>query len=95
MKLGILCTMINGFGRRGYYNSQEIGLGRALAKLGHQVTVYKGVPYDEKEDCIVLSEGVNVRYLPMKNLGAHGLMNCRWMDKTMDGLFVFGDQRIC
>ena len=23
MKLGILCTMINGFGRRGYYNSQE------------------------------------------------------------------------
>lgn len=29
MKLGILCTMINGFGRRGYYNSQEIGLGRA------------------------------------------------------------------
>lgn len=27
MKLGILCTMINGFGRRGYYNSQEVGLG--------------------------------------------------------------------
>lgn len=26
MKLGILCTMINGFGRRGYYNSQEVGL---------------------------------------------------------------------
>lgn len=23
MKLGILCTMINGFGRRGYYNSHE------------------------------------------------------------------------
>ena len=25
MKLGILCTMINVFGRRGYYNSQEVG----------------------------------------------------------------------
>ena len=31
MKLGILCTMINGFGRRGYYNSQEIGLARAAS----------------------------------------------------------------
>lgn len=42
MKLGILCTMINGFGRRGYYNSQEIGLGRALARKGHEVMIYKG-----------------------------------------------------
>ena len=37
MKLGILCTMINGFGRRGYYNSQEVGLGRALAAMGHEL----------------------------------------------------------
>lgn len=94
MKLGILCTMINGFGRRGYYNSQEIGLGRALVKLGHQVTVYKGVLQDEKADCVVLSEGVTVRYLPMKSVGAHGLMKCEWMEKDMDGLFVFGDQQI-
>ena len=35
MKLGILCTMINGFGRRGYYNSQEIGLARAFIRAGH------------------------------------------------------------
>lgn len=48
MKLGILCTMINGFGRRGYYNSQEIGLGRALARKGHEVMIYKGIDPSEK-----------------------------------------------
>lgn len=94
MKLGILCTMINGFGRRGYYNSQEIGLGRCLANMGHQVTVYKGVPRDEEADGVVLPEGVTVRYLPMKSVGAHGMINCRWMDPSMEGLFVFGDQQI-
>lgn len=43
MKLGIICTMINGFGRRGYYNTQEIGLGRELERQGHEVTIYKCV----------------------------------------------------
>ena len=38
MKLGIICTMINGFGRRGFYNTQEIGLGRELVRQGHEVT---------------------------------------------------------
>ena len=50
MKLGILCTMINGFGRRGYYNSQEVGLGRALATMGHEVTIYKGIDPSEEEE---------------------------------------------
>lgn len=39
MKLGIICTMINGFGRRGFYNTQEIGLGRELVRQGHAVTI--------------------------------------------------------
>lgn len=43
MKLGIICTMINGFGRRGFYNTQEIGLGRELVRQGHAVTIYKCV----------------------------------------------------
>ena len=28
MKLAILCTMMKRFGMKGFYNSQEIGLGR-------------------------------------------------------------------
>ena len=50
MKLGILCTMMKRFGTKGFYNSQEIGLGRALAKKGHQVSIYKGVEDKDQVD---------------------------------------------
>lgn len=60
MKLGILCTMINGFGRRGYYNSQEVGLGRALAAMGHELTIYKGIDPSEEEEKVVVVPGLVV-----------------------------------
>lgn len=82
MKLGILCTMINGFGRRGYYNSQEVGLGRALAAMGHEVTIYKGIDPSEEEEKVVVVPGLVVWYLPMRHLGAHGWMpSPRWMQR--------------
>ena len=37
MKLGILVTIISGFGKKGFYHSQEVGLGKALNELGHDV----------------------------------------------------------
>lgn len=77
MKLGILCTMINGFGRRGYYNSQEVGLGRALAAMGHELTIYKGIDPSEEEEKVVVVPGLVVWYLPMRHLGAHGWMQRR------------------
>ena len=49
MKLGILCTMMKRFGIKGFYNSQEIGLGRALSEMGHTVIIYKGVK-DKKQE---------------------------------------------
>ena len=67
MKLGILCTMINGFGRRGYYNSQEIGLGRALARKGHEVMIYKGIDPSEKEEKVQVEKNLTIWYLPMKH----------------------------
>ena len=41
MKVAIVCTMLNGFGRKGFYNSQEVGLGRAIASMGHKVKLSK------------------------------------------------------
>ena len=32
MKIGILITSISNFGQSGFYNSQEIGLAKALSK---------------------------------------------------------------
>ena len=93
-KVGILCTMINGFGRRGYYNSQEIGLGRALARMGAEVWIYKGVRKNEPYGREMLPEGVTVEYIPMKGIGAHGYLDCARLDRGLCGLFCFGDQQI-
>ena len=87
MKLGILCTMINGFGRRGYYNSQEIGLGRALARKGHEVMIYKGIDPSEKEEKVQVEKNLTIWYLPMKHLGAHGFMDCKNLDPQLKALF--------
>ena len=83
MKLGILCTMINGFGRRGYYNSQEIGLGRALARKGHEVMIYKGIDPSEKEEKVQVEKNLTIWYLPMKHLGAHGFMAVSYTHLTL------------
>lgn len=94
MKLGILCTMINGFGRRGYYNSQEIGLGRALARKGHEVMIYKGIDPLRKRGKGPGGKNLTIWYLPMKHLGAHGFMDCKYLDPQLKALFCFGDQQI-
>ena len=96
MKLGILCTMINGFGRKGFYNTQEIGLGRALVSKGHTVTVYKCLKKEngEKREKIEPEKGLTVYYLPIRGLGAHGYIRAGILDKDMDGLLCFSDNQV-
>ena len=94
MKLGILCTMINGFGRRGYYNSQEIGLGRALARSCHELMIYYVIDPSEQEEKVQVEKNLTIWYLPMKHLGAHGFMDCKYLDPQLKALFCFGDQQI-
>lgn len=86
--------MLNGFGRRGYYNSQEVGLARALVQMGIQVHIYKGVTSKEKAEQVVLPEGIVIDYIPMNRIGAHGYLDCRHLDTSLLGLFCFGDQQI-
>ena len=39
MKVGILITSISNFGQKGFYNAQEIGLAKAMAKSCEAVEV--------------------------------------------------------
>ncbi|MBR1584262.1 MAG: glycosyltransferase [Clostridia bacterium] len=93
MQLAIVCTMINGFGRKGFYNSQEIGLARALAARGHTVTVYKGVAREETAEERRVSPRVTVRYIPMKSVGPHGYLHTRLLQLPLDALLCFADQQ--
>lgn len=96
MKMGILCTMINGFGRKGFYNTQEIGLGRALVRQGHRVIVYKCLKKtgDTRREKIEVEPGLTVHYLPIGGLGAHGYLKTKELDKSLDGLLCFTDNQI-
>lgn len=93
MLLGILCTMINGFGRKGYYNSQEIGLARRLCKMGHRVIIYKGVK--EGQETVRLNGGaIIIHYLEMPHIGANGYCLSGIINSHLDGLLCFSDQQL-
>ncbi|MCQ2458086.1 MAG: glycosyltransferase [Clostridia bacterium] len=94
MKLGILVTIISGFGKKGFYHSQEIGLGKALAAKGHDITVYKCLARNKHEDDMEVSDHLRVRYFPIPAVGVHGLFNPAVLDKDLDGLLVFSDTQI-
>lgn len=94
MKLGILCTMLNDFGKKGFYNSQEIGLGQQLFDMGHTVTIYKGVrkgePFTEEK----LADGLVIRYIPLPRFSKHGYIKKTDLDADLDGLLCFSDQQL-
>ncbi len=94
MKLGILCTMMKRFGTKGFYNSQEIGLGRALSEMGHTVIVYKGTKDKTQVETVQINERLTVRYMRMPYFVAHGWMPNHEIDPDLDGLFCFADQQV-
>lgn len=94
MKLAILCTMVKRFGRKGFYNSQEIGLARALTAMGHTVVIYKGTNDKRQVEDVRLEDGLIVHYMFMPYLGAHGYIDPARMDRDFDGMLCFSDQQI-
>ena len=96
MKIGILCTMTNGFGRKGFYNTQELGLGRSLSEKNHTVTIYKCVNKKEgrSEDKEEISPRLTISYIPTRGFGAHGYLPAGRLKKDMDALLCFSDNQI-
>lgn len=94
MRLGILVTIVSGFGKKGFYHSQEVGLGRELVERGHQVTIYKCVAKDKPADHQVISESLDVFYIPVWAIGVHGMMRANVLSPQLDGLLVFSDTQL-
>lgn len=94
MKLGILVTIISGFGKKGFYQNQEIGLGKVLTELGHEVVVYKCVSRDNVSNSMQVNERLRVQYIPVYSIGVHGYLPTNLLDPNLDGLLVFADTQI-
>lgn len=91
MKIGIVVLFINSFGKKGLYNSQEVGLAKALSRRGHIVTVYKCVEKKEKESCEILSEGIEYKCIPVNKIGNNAITDFAFLDKALDMIFCFTD----
>lgn len=71
MKIGIVELYCGDSGKKGYYNSQEIGLARAFKELGHECVIFyprKGVSLIEED---VVEDNILIVYVPAKVIGNH------------------------
>uniref|UniRef100_UPI0026020CF2 hypothetical protein n=1 Tax=uncultured Acetatifactor sp. TaxID=1671927 RepID=UPI0026020CF2 len=96
MRIGLLITSIGNFGKKGFYNAQEIGLAKALDTLVDEVRVYKLVSAD-MENCIEKIPGcknAKIQYMPTRQIGINGMPDMRIVDSSLDVLVYFSDTQL-
>lgn len=95
MNIAIVVPIVGNFGRKGFYHSQEIGLGKEIAKNGHNVTIYKCVPLKSMKKMMIENHGeITIKYIPTKSIGPHGLLKPSLIEKESDIVFVFSDTQL-
>lgn len=95
MRIAILITSASNFGKKGFYNSQEVGLAKALSK-DNDVIIYKFVKGSDliEQRYINGYENIKVIYLPGINLGINGIINLNYLDKDIDSIIYFSDTQL-
>lgn len=91
MKIGILITSISNFGQKGYYNSQEVGLAKALAETCEKVEVYKLISIGQEKKTESICGNVVMHFIPSRNSGINGIINVEILDSSLDALIHFSD----
>ncbi len=93
MRIGLLVTSIGKFGQQGFYNTQEVGLAKALSVLVDEVKVYKLVSLQQEKSQERISGCTNasILFLPSKSFGNNGIIDLSVLDKTLDALVYFSD----
>ena len=90
-KIGILITSISNFGQKGYYNSQEVGLAKALASKCHSIVIYKLVPNNHGHEVEQINENVVQYRIPSKHIGINGIVKLKYLDPTVNAIIHFSD----
>lgn len=71
MRIGIVELYCGRSGKKGFYNSQEIGIARAMVKIGYECIIF--YPQLDSSEIVeeVIDEGILVVYVPAKSIGVH------------------------
>ncbi|MCC8138949.1 MAG: glycosyltransferase [Lachnospiraceae bacterium] len=97
MRVGLLTPSIGSFGQRGFYNTQETGLARALDKLVDETIVYKLISMEQEpsEELIEGCQHAMLKLVPAKSWGTNGLIDVKVLDGTLDAMVFFSDTQLC
>lgn len=91
MKINIVAAMTNNFGKKGMYNSQEIGLARGLSEHDHTVKVIKCVVSEEEVGIETINDRATIEYKMCKYFGSNGDFKTDWLDGDVDLVIQFAD----
>lgn len=93
MKIQIIALGMTDQSHRKFYNTQDMGLGRALAEMGHTVDMYSFIKGDTDET-EVFSDRLAMHYLHSKSFGFHSLHPCDFITSDVDGVICFSDNQM-
>lgn len=91
MKLAVISLNTENKNLSKYYNSQAEGLAKALAKMGHELTVYHPVPNLDKQQESLITDNVRIEYIRCRHIGKHALIDCAMLDADKDCYITASD----
>lgn len=91
MKLAVISLNTETKNLSQYYNSQAEGLAKALAGMGHELTVYHPVPDLEKEQESLVRGNVQIVYIRCRHIGKHAILDLSLLDADKDCYITASD----
>ena len=91
MKLAVISLNTESKNLSQYYNSQAEGLAKALAAMGHEMTVYHLIPDLGVKQERIRTGGVQIVYIRCRHIGKHALPDLSMMnaDRLNETLLTF------
>ena len=97
MKLGIIRLYIGESGKVGYYNIQEIGLAKALAKRGIPTDIFFLVDKKNNKELVIkeINKMIRIIYMPAIKLFNHGIISPKFiLDYNIDIVHLLSDNQL-
>ena len=92
MRIGLLVLSVGDFGKKGFYNLQEVGLGKELGKAGHHVDIYKCVRKNTPDTTEIIAPDVVLHLIGVNTVGNNSFFSCEnRLDGSLDVLVCFSD----
>lgn len=71
MRIGIVELYCGSSGKKGFYNNQEIGIARAMRKLGYECFIFYPLLDGDGLTEELVEDGIRIIYVPAKAVGIH------------------------